>query len=515
MDVREIFSSTTSAAATDGLSSSRHMTCTRKLRTALIHSKPLGLSLIVVALLGAGMLVLRAQGSIPAQNPRVITNFGPESFVSRVVTTDLAGPWEVTWGPDGFLWITERVGKRITRVNPADGSKKVAVTIDEVYQTLAQDGLLGMALHPDLLKGKDSDYVYVAYTYDADPGSGVKLRMKIRRYTYEPQTQHLSRPVDVLTNLPHGTDHGGGRVVFGPDRKLYVSRGDQGSNFLANYCNRNRAQDLPTQAEVDASDWSSYQGKILRLNLDGSIPRDNPTLNGVRSHIYSYGHRNPQGLVFAGTRLFESEHGESIDDEVNLVVAGGNYGWPLIAGYQDDQSYMYANWSASSPEPCASLKFDVFNPPASVPRLKEADAHVGNFKPPVKTFFTVPNTYDLRTLGNATVAPAGMKVYTSAAIPGWHDSLLLTTMISGVIFRMPLAGNPKAQIPDPQSQVGAPVAYFKTGNRYRDIVVAPDGVRIFVVTDPDGRTVGSSGALVRDLVNPGAVLEFRYTRNGT
>jgi len=515
MDVREIFSSTTSAAATDGLSSSRHMTCTRKLRTALIHSKPLGLSLIVVALLGAGMLVLRAQGSIPAQNPRVITNFGPESFVSRVVTTDLAGPWEVMWGPDGFLWITERVGKRITRVNPADGSKKVAVTIDEVYQTLAQDGLLGMALHPDLLKGKDSDYVYVAYTYDADPGSGVKLRMKIRRYTYEPQTQHLSRPVDVLTNLPHGTDHGGGRVVFGPDRKLYVSRGDQGSNFLANYCNRNRAQDLPTQAEVDASDWSSYQGKILRLNLDGSIPRDNPTLNGVRSHIYSYGHRNPQGLVFAGTRLFESEHGESIDDEVNLVVAGGNYGWPLIAGYQDDQSYMYANWSASSPEPCASLKFDVFNPPASVPRLKEADAHVGNFKPPVKTFFTVPNTYDLRTLGNATVAPAGMKVYTSAAIPGWHDSLLLTTMISGVIFRMPLAGNPKAQIPDPQSQVGAPVAYFKTGNRYRDIVVAPDGVRIFVVTDPDGRTVGSSGALVRDLVNPGAVLEFRYTRNGT
>ena len=88
-------------------------------------------------------------------------------------------------------------------------------------------------------------------------------------------------------------------------------------------------------------------------------------------------------------------------------------------------------------------------------------------------------------------------------------------MISGVVFRMPLAGNPKPPISDPKPQVGAPVAYLKTGNRYRDIVVAPDGVRIFVVTDPDGRTVGSSGALVRDLVNPGAVLEFRYTRNGT
>jgi len=126
----------------------------------------------------------------------------------------------------------------------------------------------------------------------------------------------------------------------------------------------------------------------------------------------------------------------------------------------------------------------------------------------VKTFFTVPNTYDLRTLGNATVAPAGMKVYMSRAIPNWHDSLLLTTMISGVVFRIPLTD-------DPRNPAGSPVAYFKTGNRYRDIVVAPDGVRLFVVTDPEGRTVGPSGALVQDLVNPGAVLEFRYTRTGT
>jgi len=214
--------------------------------------------------------------------------------------------------------------------------------------------------------------------------------------------------------------------------------------------------------------------------------------------------------LFAGRRLFDSEHGESIDDEVNLVEAGGNYGWPLIAGYQDDQSYVYANWSASSPQPCASLKFDVFNPPASVPRQKESDAHVANFKPPAKTFFTMPNTYDLRTLGNATTAPAGMKVYSSPAIPGWHDSLLLTSMISGVVFRMPLLENPKSQTPNLKSQLGTPVAYFKTGNRYRDIVVAPDGVRIFVVTDTQGRTVGPSGALVQDLVNPGSLLEFRW-----
>ena len=456
----------------------------------------------------AAVLMSSAQGTPQVQNQRVVTAQGPESFVSRVVASNLAGPWEITWGPDGFLWITERVGKRVTRVKPTDGSPTVAVTIDEVYQTLTQDGLLGLALHPDLLKNKGTDYVYVAYTYDADPGSSVDRRMKVRRYTYEPLMQRLSSPVDILAGLPHGTDHGAGRMVFGPDGKLYLSRGDHGNNFLANYCDPIHAQDLPTAAQVQAADWTLYQGKILRINVDGSIPRDNPVMNGVRSHIYSYGHRNPQGLAFAGDRLFDSEHGESIDDEVNLVVPGGNYGWPLIAGYQDDQSYVYANWSASSPEPCASLTFNVFNPPASVPRQKESDAHLLNFTPPVKTFFTVPNSYDLRTLGNATVAPAGIKVYSSRAIPGWRDSLLLTSMISGVVFRMPLTD-------DRRNPVGAPVAYFKTGNRYRDIAAAPDGLRFYVVTDPEGRTVDSSGALTRDLVNPGAVLEFRYTHAGT
>jgi hypothetical protein len=141
-----------------------------------------------------------------------------------------------------------------------------------------------------------------------------------------------------------------GAWYSGPMESCMSARGDQGSNFLANYCNRNRAQDLPTLAEVQQRTGVPYQGKILRLNLDGSIPRDNPVLNGVRSHIYSYGHRNPQGLVFAGARLFDSEHGESIDDEVNswwrVAITDGR----SFAGYRDDQSYVYANWSASSPQ---------------------------------------------------------------------------------------------------------------------------------------------------------------------
>ena len=119
----------------------------------------------------------------------------------------------------------------------------------------------------------------------------------------------------------------------------------------------------------------------------------------------------------------------------------------------------------------------------------------------MKTFYTVPNSYDLRTLGNATVAPAGIEVYTSPAIPGWRNSLLMTAMISGAVFRMPLTD-------DPQHPVGAPVAYFKTLNRYRDLAVAPDGRHVYVVTDAEGRALDDSGTPKRELANPGAVLEF-------
>ena len=148
------------------------------------------------------------------------------------------------------------------RVNPADGSRKIAISIDEVHQTLAQDGLLGLALHPQLLRG--SNYVYVMYTYDADSSAAEERRAKIRRYTYDPASQQLGEPVDLVTNIPHGPDHGASRIVIGPDGKLYASRGDHGSNFLAYYCVPIRAQELPTAADIAARNWRGYEGKILR-----------------------------------------------------------------------------------------------------------------------------------------------------------------------------------------------------------------------------------------------------------
>jgi PQQ-dependent dehydrogenase (s-GDH family) len=449
-------------------------------------------------------LALAGGVTLLAQNPRMRGNVGPERFTMRVVATGLENPWEVAWGPDAALWVTERTAFRVTRVDVANGSKQTLLTLDDVYQSVVQDGLFGLAFHPDLFSGGPGRFVYLAYTYDSDPGAGVTRRLRVRRYTYEAGRARLSEPTDLIDNLPAHDDHGGGRLVIGPDRKLYLSRGDQGSNFLANFCNPIQAQDLPTAEQVQARDWSAYQGKILRLDLDGGIPAGNPQFAGVRSHVYAVGFRNPQGLAFGpGGRLYASEHGPSTDDEVDLIEAGRNYGWPHVAGYQDDKAYVYANWSASSPTPCRSLKFDNLNPPPSVPRMKESAWSHPDFTPPIATLFTVPAGYDLAAHGNTTIAPAGIKVYSADAIPGWADSLLVTGMRTGIVYRLKLTT-------DGRSITGEPVEYFKSDNRYRDVAVHPDGRRIYVSTDSMGFTMTASGGRTDVLANPGSLLEFTY-----
>jgi hypothetical protein len=187
------------------------------------------------------------------------------------------------------------------------------------------------------LRNTGNDFVYLVLTYDSDPGPAEVRRMSIRRYSYDSTTGTMGSPVDLLSGLPAGDDHVSGRLVFGQDQKLYLTIGDGGFNQLSLFCQPIRAQELPTAAEVGASDWRHYEGKILRVNLDGSIPADNPVFVGVRSHIFTTGHRNAQGLIVAPDgRIYASEHGPSIDDELNLIQGGRNYGWPYIAGYKDD-----------------------------------------------------------------------------------------------------------------------------------------------------------------------------------
>ena len=457
----------------------------------------------LTAIVGAALAVASVQAAM--QDPTIVTN-PPEKFTMRVVTSGLEGPWEITWGPDQQLWVTERRGRRVLRVNPVDGTRNTLLTLHEVHQSVSQDGLLGLALHPDFLKNLvGNNDVYVAFTYDDAPGPALARRMGIRRYQYEANARTLTSPVDVIMGLPTHDDHVGGRLVIGRDLKLYLTIGDQGSNFGANRCNENHAQDLPTMSQINKGDWSNYEGKILRLNLDGSIPDDNPTINGVRSHVFSYGHRNPLGLVIGPKgEVYESEHGPNTDDEVNLIEGGRNYGWPNVAGYRDNKTYVYANWSASKPAPCRTLP-PGNAVPASVPTQTEMNWNNDRFTPPLRTFFTVENGFKAQGIGSATMAPGGIDIYTSAAIPGWRSSLLALSLIRGVVYRMMLT-------PDGRAVTGAPVEVFATANRYRDIALNPDGRTFYLATDPEGPNRDASGS-PRPLANPGSILEFTYTGN--
>lgn len=422
-----------------------------------------------------------------------------EPFAFKVVTSGLLNPWEVALGPDNHLWVTERTGKKITRVNLADGSKSTAVTIDEVFQNHGQDGVLGLALQPG------TNFVYVAYTYASDLNPQLSRRGKLRRYTWVPTAGTLQQPIDLLTDLPAGTDHLAFRLAFGLDQKLYLSVGDQGANWLQNYCNLNRSQELPTAAEVQAKNWTKYQGKMLRINLDGGIPGDNPTLAGVRSHIYSYGHRNPQGLAFSTSgRLYSSEHGPDTDDEFNLIEAGKDYGWPRVAGYNDDKVYVYASWAESNGVPCASMPFDQTVIPPSVPQSKESTWRSSNFMPPLKTFFTMAADYNVRTQGSATIAPGGLEMYrANGPIPEWGNSALLVSLKSGWVYRVKLNA-------DGTAAVGEPTQHLKSTNRYRDIAISTDGRTIYLATDSQGSSTDASGRTVRQLANPGSIISFKY-----
>jgi len=439
-----------------------------------------------------------------------------ERFSTRVLASGLANPWEVTYGPDGYLWVSEQDSGRVRRVDPDDGSKTTLLTVRDLYLTddpQAQDGMLGLAVDRNVGR-RARGYVYVSSAYDADPDRRqLARRVRIRRYTYERGARRLTEPVNLITGLPASNDHNSGRLVLGPDRKLYYTIGDQGNNQFDNWCTPIRSQHLPTPAQVADRDWQTYQGKVLRLELDGSVPRDNPRFGGVRSHIFSYGHRNAQGLVFGSAqRLYSVEHGPKSDDEVNLIRGGGNYGWPNVLGYNDDQAYTYADWSASLGAPCPGLDYDDYVIPPSVPQAKESAWSSPDFVPPVKTFFTVPNDHPFadRKCGEdrficwPTIGPSSVDIYTANDIPGWSRSLLVTSLKHGTVYRMKLSADGRTIPADA-------VPYWTTVNRYRDIAIDPDGRTFYVATDQRGLGRDRAQRPTTDLSNPGVILRIRYT----
>ena len=340
--------------------------------------------------------------------------------------------------------------------------------------------------------------------------------MKIVRLQFDKASGTLSNPVNVITGLPAGNDHDGGRLKFGPDKKLYLTLGDRGHNQLGNFCHPSESQRLPTQKEMDNKDYVAYVGKSLRINLDGSVPKDNAKLAGVVSHVNTYGHRNPQGLDFGpdGT-LYSSEHGPKTDDEVNILRRGGNYGWPNVAGFQDGNAYEFARWADAS-TPCSQLTFSDLAIHPSVPREPES-AFKPKMEKPLATMFTVPTGFDFAnpackgidyicwpTVGASSVEYYGAK---GKGIPGWEHVLFVTTLKRGSLYVLPLKANRK-------EAAGPFRRYFQSENRYRDTAVNPDGKTIYISTDSGGLAESADGGVTRNMADPGAILAFTYEAEG-
>lgn len=452
---------------------------------------------------------------------------GTKRFEKTVIAAGLAHPWEVTWGPDRMLWVTERTGKRVTRIDPTTGARHVAVTIDEASAPGGQDGVLGLALHPELLRGTGNDHVYVSYTYVdrnrspdprvTDPESPFRyLRGKIVRFRYDAETGTLGDPIDIITGLPASNDHNSMRLKIGLDRKLYLSIGDMGNGQFGHFCQPIQSQRLPTREEIVRRDYSAYQGKTLRIDPDGSIPANNPELSGVVSHVFTYGHRNPQGLAFGpdGT-LYAAEHGPKTDDEVNVLTSGGNYGWPHVAGMRDDKAYEHARWWDDPT--CATLTFSDLEIPSSVPRYAES-AYREPIVEPIATLFTVPTGFNFENpacqgvhfMCWPTVGISSVEFYDGrggAGIPGWDAALIVTTLKRGSLYVLPLDASLK--------KVAGPIArYLHTQNRYRDIAIHPDGRTIYVATDPAGLVESRDGGATEAIEDGGAILAFTYVGEG-
>lgn len=253
---------------------------------------------VILLGLGLGGCQMREQRVTDGFKPTAPSNQEPAN--KPVVVQGLDIPWEVAELPDGSLMVTERPGQ-LRRIY---WDKQVEVRVEGVVHQ-GEGGLMGLALHPDY---ENNGKLYLMMTTRQGDG----LTNRVVSYIFNEVSNQLNEPRIIIEGIPGASNHDGGRLAFGPDGYLYITTGD-------------------AQQDQLAQDKNSLAGKILRVADEGGIPADNPFSNAV----YSYGHRNVQGIVWDKEgRLWATEHGpsgtQSGCDEVNLIVKGGNYGWPYV-----------------------------------------------------------------------------------------------------------------------------------------------------------------------------------------
>ena len=332
----------------------------------------------------------------PAPAAEVFTTADGVRFRAEAIVSNLVIPWSMAFAPDGRLFVTERPG-RVRIIDATNRQSETALTVDDIFAE-GEAGLLGIALDPEFSQNR---HVYLYYSARLASGGAVN-----RIVRYREAGSRLGERAVIVDNIPAAQIHDGGRIRFGPDGLLYISAGDA--------ANTRFPQDLSTLA-----------GKILRVNRDGTTPRTNP----FGGPVYSYGHRNPQGFDWHPVTgdLWASEHGNSGNDEINVIDSGANYGWPRIEGGRAD----------------------------------------AGMRTPI-SFYT------------PAIAPSGASFYRGQRFPRFANNFFVGTLAGSHLLRVVVDGSSRRLASQER-------LFDRRFGRIRDVVSGPDGLIYFVTNNRDGR----------------------------
>ena len=342
----------------------------------------------------------------------------PTSVDPRYVVLNdlLVRPWGLAFLPDGRILVTEKRGRMV--ILSAEGTTvQEALTGLPAVADASQGGLLDVALDPDFTTDP-----WIYWTY-AEPGTGAELGLAGTAVARGRIIGSSLNDVEVIYRQKPkvtGGGHFGSRIAFRSDRTLYVTLGER-------------------QKFTPAQDLTTTLGKVIRINRDGSIPPDNPSIIGAEPEIFSYGHRNPQGAAIrpGGDELWVTEHGPQGGDEINKIVAGGNYGWPVV-----------------------SYGCNYGDPVSDACRIG-GGVHEPNYIEPVSYWVPV------------SIAPSGMIFYTGAGFPQWQGNLFVGALVGTALWRVEL---------NEDQEVLRERLFFEPNERIRDVGQGPDGW-IYLLTD--------------------------------
>ncbi|MGV3610568.1 MAG: PQQ-dependent sugar dehydrogenase [Fluviicola sp.] len=422
-----------------------------------------------------------------------------QTFVRSELPTSVSTPWEMLYGPDSMLWVTESNG-RVSRIDPETGTKSLVYTANDYFggspletSVLCPNlgigaGTFGLALHPDF-KTPGSSFIYFMYAYNSGTSGSPATKFKIRRLEWNQNTQQVVGYQDIVSGISTGYDHLGGRLLAIKRNNipyLFVSIGDHGASETNSPQCYNPQSDNPNNF---AQDPGTDNGKIHRYHMDGSIPADNPIPG---NSFYTRGHRNPQGLVYNPNldMLYDLEHGDRTDDEINILEKGMNYGWKDVRGYHSDNNF---------PGEAAYVSNYVPHPQIVNDHLVE----------PIYSFCAEPLPASNTGTSWCTVAPSDGIYYKSNSIPQWTNSMLLVTLKKGDNTRMELYQvKLNAQGTVESSDTENPKRYFGEdqllNGRLRDVAISPDGKKIYLCNN-GGANSGTDKITVYTYIEPPVV----------